>query len=83
MLHPDFLAGGFTTSFLDQTPELFLLPMRQDRATKVLTYIADVIVNGDRQKSRMRKKAVFREPVPVPPLWLRRRRFRLPPETGR
>src|SRR5262245_29324457 len=42
-----FLAGGVTTSFLDETPELFQLPTRQDRATKLLTYIAEVIVNGN------------------------------------
>jgi pyruvate carboxylase len=44
--HPAFLQGRFTTRFLDETPELFHLPTRQDRATKLLTYIADVIVNG-------------------------------------
>ncbi len=45
--HPDFLAGGCTTRFIDETPELFRLPQRRDRATKLLTYIADVIVNGN------------------------------------
>jgi pyruvate carboxylase len=35
-----------TTRFLDETPELFQLAPRQDRATKLLTYLADVIVNG-------------------------------------
>ena len=44
--HPTFLAGGCTTTFIDETPELFFLPRRQDRATKLLTYIAEVIVNG-------------------------------------
>jgi pyruvate carboxylase len=46
ILHPRFLAGDFTTNFIDQTPELFHLPVRQDRATKLLTYIGEVIVNG-------------------------------------
>jgi pyruvate carboxylase len=45
--HPDFLAGRFTTRFIDETPELFELPVRQDRATKLLTYIGEVIVNGN------------------------------------
>jgi pyruvate carboxylase len=45
--HPQFLAGRFTTRFIDETPELFQLPLRQDRATKLLTYIAEVIVNGN------------------------------------
>jgi pyruvate carboxylase len=44
--HSAFLQGQCTTRFLDETPELFHLPTRQDRATKLLTYIADVIVNG-------------------------------------
>jgi pyruvate carboxylase len=44
--HPDFLAGRVTTRFIDEHTELFDLPVRQDRATKLLTYIADVIVNG-------------------------------------
>jgi pyruvate carboxylase len=45
--HPRFLEGGVTTTFLDDTPELFQLRARQDRATKVLTYIGEVIVNGN------------------------------------
>lgn len=44
--HPRFLAGEVTTRFLDETPELFNLPTRRDRATKLLSYIAEVIVNG-------------------------------------
>ncbi len=44
--HPDFLAGRVTTRFLDETPALFQLPPRQDRATKLLRYIGEVIVNG-------------------------------------
>lgn len=47
ILHPEFLDGTVTTRFLDETPELFDLPTRQDRATKLLSYIADVIVNGN------------------------------------
>ncbi|MBN9523323.1 pyruvate carboxylase [bacterium] len=44
--HPEFLAGNVTTRFLDETPDLFKLPPRRDRASKLLQYIADVIVNG-------------------------------------
>jgi pyruvate carboxylase len=56
--HPNFLAGGCTTRFIDETPELFHLPRRQDRATKVLSYIADVIVNGH--------ALVYQKPAGVP-----------------
>ncbi len=46
IVHPEFLKGNVTTRFLDETPELFNLPSRRDRATKLLAYIAEVIVNG-------------------------------------
>lgn len=44
--HPTFLAGECTTRFIDQTPGLFDLLGRKDRATKLIRYIANVIVNG-------------------------------------
>ncbi len=44
--HPTFLDDTYTTRFIDQTPELFTFTRRRDRATKILTYIADVTVNG-------------------------------------
>ncbi|MDB5437667.1 MAG: pyruvate carboxylase, partial [Caulobacteraceae bacterium] len=45
--HPKFRATDYTTRFIDNTPELFDLGKRKDRATKILTYIADVTVNGN------------------------------------
>jgi pyruvate carboxylase len=45
--HPGFRAGRCTTRFIDETPELFHFTARQDRATKLLSSIADVIVNGN------------------------------------
>jgi pyruvate carboxylase len=44
--HPGFRSGDYTTQFIDKTPELFQLKRRRDRATKLLTYIADVSING-------------------------------------
>ena len=44
--HPDFIANRYTTRFIDNTPELFQVRKRRDRATKLLRYIADVTVNG-------------------------------------
>jgi pyruvate carboxylase len=44
--HPKFLAGETTTRFIDETPELFRFKSRRDRASRILGYIADVIVNG-------------------------------------
>ncbi len=44
--HPTFLNNQYTTKFIDETPELFHFRKRRDRGTKVLTYIADITVNG-------------------------------------
>ena len=44
--HPTFLDSTYTTKFIDTTPELFQFKKRRDRATKILTYIADITVNG-------------------------------------
>ncbi|MBS4189082.1 pyruvate carboxylase [Bacillus sp. FJAT-49705] len=44
--HHKFLKGEYDTSFIDQTPELFLFPKRKDRGTKMLNYIGNVTVNG-------------------------------------
>lgn len=44
--HPLFKSNEYTTKFIDNTPALFEQVKRQDRATKLLTYIADVSVNG-------------------------------------
>jgi pyruvate carboxylase len=45
--HAKFRAGEVTTSFLEEYPELFKFPKRGDRATKLLTYLGDVILNGN------------------------------------
>ncbi len=59
--HPVFLAGGCHTKFIDETPSLFNMKESKDRATKVLKYIGDIIVN---QHPEM-EKGPFEEP-PVP-----------------
>jgi pyruvate carboxylase len=44
--HPTFLSNEYSTRFIDDTPELFVFKARRDRATRILTYIADITVNG-------------------------------------
>ncbi|MDH4122122.1 MAG: pyruvate carboxylase [Deltaproteobacteria bacterium] len=44
--HPLFLEGKATTTFIDEHPELFEYPQRKNRASKLLTYLAEVTVNG-------------------------------------
>jgi pyruvate carboxylase len=63
--HPRFLAGEYTTRFIDETPELFQLGKRRDRATKLLTYIGDVTVNGHPEVAgRARPRPDARTPEP-------------------
>ena len=45
--HERFANGEYTTKFIDQTPELFRFPRKRDRATRLLRFVADVIVNGN------------------------------------
>ena len=44
--HPAFLEGRCTTRFIDETPSLFQFSIRQDRATRLLGYLAEVNING-------------------------------------
>ncbi|HET9657653.1 MAG TPA: pyruvate carboxylase [Kineosporiaceae bacterium] len=45
LAEPDFLAGGVTTSFIDERPHLLSARPSADRGTKLLTWLADVTVN--------------------------------------
>ncbi len=73
--HGNFRNGKYDTSFIDDTPELFDFPIRQDRATKVLNYIGNVSVNGFPGIEK-RKRPVFDQPrIPKVP-------FDLEPKSG-
>lgn len=60
-----FKNGQCTTRFIDQTPDLFVLPSRRDRATKLLKYLGDVLVNKN-ELVKDRPVATRREPAPLP-----------------
>ncbi|SMC00493.1 pyruvate carboxylase [Hymenobacter roseosalivarius DSM 11622] len=45
--NPEFVSGRANVDFIKDHPELFQYKPRQDRGTKVLAYISDVIVNGN------------------------------------
>ena len=63
--HPTFLDNTYTTKFIDTTPELFIFKKRRDRATKILTYIADITVNGHPETAgRPKPHAEARAPTP-------------------
>jgi pyruvate carboxylase len=65
--HPTFLDYSYTTKFIDTTPELFQFKKRRDRATKILTYIADITVNGHPETAG-RAKPPAEARTPRPPL---------------
>ena len=60
--HPDFLSGNYDTSFIDTKQELFIFPGRQDRGTKLLSYIGNTIVNGYPGLEKVDKKPHFDTP---------------------
>ena len=66
--HPKFRAGEVTTSFLDESPELFRFPSRGDRATKLLSYLGEVILNGNPEvKGKQIPKEIEAPVVPAKP----------------
>ena len=75
--HPTFVSGEATTTFIDNTPELFRFRPRRDRATKILSYLGDVIINGRPDvKGKIDPKRELPEPLipPYPHRHARRRR---------
>ena len=69
--HPRFAAADYTTQFIDSTPELFDLPKRRDRASRLLSFVGDLIVNGNpevRARPRPARLAAPRVPrLDLPP----------------
>ncbi len=63
--HPRFADGEYTTRFIDETPELFRWPRKRDRATRILTYIAETLVNGN-PETRGRPRPVRLETPRLP-----------------
>ncbi len=65
ILHPQFASAEYTTKFIDQTPELFRFPRKKDRASRLLNFIGDVVVNGNPEvKSRPRPQRMVAPKLP-------------------
>lgn len=64
-----FLTGGVDTYFIDENPQLFFFSPSQNRAQKLLTYMAEVIVNGPQTPLATKLKPAMIEPhIPVVPI---------------
>jgi pyruvate carboxylase len=63
--HAQFRSGQATTTLIDTTPELFAFKPRRDRATKLLNFLGNVIVNGNPHAKGFRPEKPFAiAPVP-------------------
>jgi len=60
--HKEFVEGRASTKMIDVTPELFRFKARRDRASRLLNYLGEIVVNGNPQvKGRERIK----NPLPL------------------
>ncbi len=63
-----FITWNYTTRFIDDTPGLLTFKPRRDRATRLLTFLGEVLVNGNPEvKGRPRPKAFAAPHMPVVP----------------
>ncbi len=60
---PTFVDGTMTTRFLDEHPPLTEELPRRDRATRLLSFIGDVMINGNGEVKGRRPAEVRTEPV--------------------
>ncbi|HAM82122.1 pyruvate carboxylase [Ornithinibacillus bavariensis] len=65
MMHEQFMTGEYNTTFIDETPELFVFPKRKDRGTKMLTFIGETTVNGFAGMSKKSKPVFDTPPIPA------------------
>ena len=63
--HAVFRGGQATTTMIDTSPELFQFRAKKDRATKLLNFLGNVIVNGNPHAKGYRPEKPF-EPARVP-----------------
>lgn len=64
--HPAFVACDYTTRFIDETPALFQQPERKDRATKLLKFVAEVMVNGNPETEGRSRPKYYHPAQPLP-----------------
>jgi pyruvate carboxylase len=67
LVNDTFRSGDATTRLIDTTPSLLAFRPRRDRATKLLAFLGDVIVNGNPQAKGYRPPG--RLPAAVPPVY--------------
>ncbi|EPR72029.1 Pyruvate carboxylase [Winogradskyella psychrotolerans RS-3] len=58
--HETFKEGKVTVNFIQNTPALFEIKLPQDRTTKAVNFLAEVIVNGNSDVKNIDQSKVFR-----------------------
>lgn len=64
--HPQFRDGSCITRFIDETPELFQFRPTRDRATRLLEFLGEVVVNGNPEMAGRPRPAQLPPPAQVP-----------------
>ncbi len=62
LTNPTFYKGHATVKFIESHPELFQMPRRMNRATKLLNYLGEVAVNGNPSVKKIDASVKFRNP---------------------
>lgn len=61
--HETFRKGEVTVNFINQHPELFVFKAPRNRATKLVSYLGDVIVNGNSDVKKLDPTKSFIKPI--------------------
>lgn len=61
--HPVFISGKATVPFIAKHPELFEMRLQLDRATKVMKFLADVVVNSNPDVKVVDKNKRLEKPI--------------------
>lgn len=59
----DFIEGKATVNFIQEHPELFNMPQRQDRGTKMLKFLGEATVNGNSDVKVKHDGRKFEKPI--------------------
>ena len=61
--HETFRKGAVKVNFINQNPDLFIFKAPRNRATKLITYLGDVTVNGNPDVKKTDHSKIFVNPV--------------------
>jgi pyruvate carboxylase len=62
LLHDTFKKGAITVNFIKANPDLFIFKAPRNRATKIVSYLGDITVNGNSDVKKVDKSKVFVKP---------------------